>query len=101
MKIIDLQGTWGLYLDAEKKHTTPPASNDTIVLPDSTAHAQKGAENLKPTPDYMTDRFYFEGYAWYSRKLVVEEEWVDKKLTLFLERTRISTVYIDGVEINT
>lgn len=101
MKTIDLQGTWSLYLDADKAYTAPPQPNDTIVLPDSTAHAQKGTENLKPTPDYMTDRFYFEGYAWYSRKIFVEESWVNKKLTLFLERTRISTVYIDGVEINT
>lgn len=101
MKTVDLQGIWSLYLDAEKAYTAPPKPNDTILLPDSTAHAGKGTENLKPTPDYMTDRFYFEGYAWYSRKLFIEESWVDKKLTLFLERTRISTVYIDGVEIDT
>ena len=101
MIIKDLQGTWDLYLDAEKKYTLPPKGNDTIVLPDSTAHAKKGNPNDEPTTDYMTDRYYFEGYAWYSRTIQVEEAWVDKKITLFLERTRISTVYIDGVEINT
>ena len=98
---IDLQGIWELYLDAEKLHTQPPKGNDTIVLPDSTSHAKKGTENLEPDMDHMTDRFYFEGYAWYSRKISVEENWVEKKLTLFLERTRISTVYIDGEEIST
>ena len=101
MKIIDLQGTWKLCLDAEKKYTTPPQGTDTILLPDSTAHARKGAENTEPNTGYMTDRFYFEGYAWYSRSIFVEEDWVTKKLTLFLERTRISTVYIDGEEIST
>ena len=101
MITLDLQGIWNLYLDLDKACTIPPQPNDTIVLPDSTAHAEKGSEKLKPTPDYMTDRFYFEGYAWYSRKIFVEESWVDKKLTLFLERTRISTVYIDNVEIDT
>ena len=101
MITLDLQGIWNLYLDPDKACTIPPQPNDTIVLPDSTAHAEKGSEKLKPTPDYMTDRFYFEGYAWYSRKIFVEESWVDKKLTLFLERTRISTVYIDNVEIDT
>lgn len=98
---IDLQGTWDLYLDAEKVCTLPPQGNDTIVLPDSTAHAEKGMADLEPNLGHMTDRFYFEGYAWYSREIQVEPEWVDKKLTLFLERTRISTVYIDGKEINT
>jgi hypothetical protein len=71
------------------------------VLPESTAHAQKGTANQEPTIYHMTDQYYFEGYAWYSRKLLVEESWENKKLTLFLERTRISTVYVDGEEINT
>lgn len=97
----DLQGVWGLYLDAEKEYKEPPESNDTIYLPDSTAHAKKGIPNDEPTTDYMTDRYYFEGYAWYSRKIQIAEDWADKEVTLFLERTRISTVYIDGVEINT
>lgn len=88
-------------LDAEKKYALPPEGNDEIVLPDSTAHAQKGIQNTEPTTEYMTDQYYFEGYAWYSKMLEVEESWVDKKLTLFLERTRISTVYIDDVEIET
>lgn len=98
---IDLQGVWDLYLDGEKKYTKPPKADDTITLPGSTAHAQKGKENLEPNVSYMTDRFYFEGYAWYSRKLQIEAGWTKKKLTLFLERTRISTVYIDGEELDT
>ncbi len=101
MTTIDLQGTWGLYLDAGRMYKTPPKANDTIHLPDSTAHAGKGTQNLEPNTGYMTDRFYFEGYAWYSRSIFVEESWAEKKLTLFLERTRISTVYIDGVEVGT
>ncbi len=101
MRKIDLQGTWELYLDGEKHYQTPPKGKDTIVLPDSTAHAKKGKENLTPNVGYMTDRFYFEGYAWYSREIVVEKEWEKKQITLFLERTRISTVYIDGKEIST
>ncbi len=101
MIIMDLQGTWELCLDAEKQYTEPPKGDDSICLPDSTAHAQKGTENSEPNTGYMTDRYYFEGYAWYSRNIFVEKSWMNKKLTLFLERTRISTVYVDGVEINT
>ena len=101
MIIKDLQGTWELCLDAAKKYVLPPEGEDKIVLPDSTAHAQKGTQNTEPTTEYMTDQYYFEGYAWYSRMLEVEESWVDKKITLFLERTRISTVYVDDVEIET
>ena len=101
MLSVQLQGIWELCLDAEKKYTQPPKGNDTICLPDSIAHAKKGVPNMEPNTGYMTDRYYFEGYAWYSRTFEVEESWVDKKLTLFLERTRISTVYMDGKEIST
>ena len=101
MITIDLQGVWDLYLDAGKVCKEPPKADDTIVLPDSTAHAEKGEEDTMPNTGFMTDRYYFEGYAWYSRRIQIEPQWVDKKLTLFLERTRISTVYIDGVEMDT
>ena len=79
---IDLQGIWELYLDADKIFTQPPKGNDTIVLPDSTAHAKKGKENCEPDMGCMTDRFYFEGYAWYSKNIVIEKEWVEKTITL-------------------
>ena len=101
MIIKDLQGKWELYLDAEKNFSKPPKANDTIILPDSTAHAEKGTFHDKQTTDYMTDRYYFEGYAWYSKTIDVDASWEDKNITLFLERTRISTVYIDGEEMNT
>lgn len=101
MIIQELQGLWGLCMDAEKKHQKPPESNDTIFLPNSTAHAKKGIPNDEPDLGHMTDRYYFEGYAWYSKKIYIEEEWIDKEITLFLERTRISTVFVDGEEINT
>jgi len=97
----DLRGIWDLYLDADKKYEKPPVCHDTITLPDSTAHAKKGIPTNVPRMDCMTDRYYFEGYAWYSRTIEVEKDWSDKIIILFLERTRISTVYIDGEEIST
>ncbi len=101
MIVKDLQGIWELCLDAKKAYRVPPKGTDTICLPNSTAHARKGVCKTEPTTDFMTDQYYFEGYAWYTREIEVEESWVEKKLTLFLERTRISTVYIDGVEMDT
>lgn len=101
MLVKDLQGIWELCLDEKKEYRVPPKGEDTICLPDSTAHAKKGICKTEPTTDFMTDQYYFEGYAWYSREIEVEESWVDKKIILFLERTRISTVYIDGVELDT
>ncbi len=101
MVCVDLQGIWNLFLDEKKRCEKPPVGIDTIYLPDSTAHAGKGNEKSKPSVSYMTDRFYFEGYAWYSRQIMIRPEWEDKRIVLFLERTRISTVYVDGEELGT
>lgn len=101
MIMKDLQGVWELCLDEKKEYKIPPKSEDSIRLPDSTAHAGKGICKTVPTTDYMTDRYYFEGYAWYTREIEIEESWTNCKITLFLERTRISTVYIDNVELDT
>lgn len=98
---VDLQGIWDLYLDGEKEYRIPPKGNDTICLPDSTSHARKGRENKEPNTSYMTEKYRFEGYAWYSKDIEIKPEWVEKSLVLFLERTRISTVYIDGEECDT
>ena len=101
MLCIDLKGKWKLCLDEYKKYKKPPKGEEDIELPDSTAHAKKGREKTEPSIACMTDRYYFEGYAWYSREIRIDKSWTDKKITLFLERTRISTVYIDGQEIGT
>lgn len=98
---VDLQGLWDLYLDEKKEYSKPPKSNEIICLPDSTAHAGKGKANTKPNTSYMTENYHFEGYAWYSRQIEIAPEWVGKNIVLFLERTRISTVFIDGVEYDT
>lgn len=98
---VDLQGTWNLFLDEKKEYKKSPKGNDTICLPDSVAHARKGKENKEPNTSYMTENYHFEGYAWYSKEIEIKPEWVEKNIVLFLERTRISTVFVDGVEINT
>lgn len=101
MICIDLSGRWELFLDEKKEYVIPPKGNDVICLPDSTAHARKGRENKEPNTSCMTENYHFEGYAWYSREIEIKPEHEEKNITLFLERTRISTVFIDGAEVDT
>lgn len=101
MICIDLSGRWEMFLDEKKEYVIPPKGNDVICLPDSTAHARKGRENKEPNTSCMTENYHFEGYAWYSREIEIKPEHEEKNITLFLERTRISTVFIDGAEVDT
>ncbi len=99
MTKIDLSGKWSLYMDEEKKDVLPASYPDEINLPDTTSHARKGKKNNNRDTGYLTDTYSFEGYAWFRREFDIAEEMLGKELTLVLERTRKTTVYVDGEKI--
>ena len=99
IEFIDLSGEWSLELDEKLEGKTPPFS-DSIMLPNSTSNAKKGKFNYKREKDYLTDTYYFEGWAWFSKEVDFTRA-VGKNAFIFLERTRITTLYIDGKEVGT
>lgn len=99
MKKIDLSGTWLLYMDEAKADKLPEAFPESIVLPNTTSAAKKGKKNKNRDTGYLTDIYKFEGYAWFQRKLTVTKDMLGNELILFLERTRMTAIYIDGTEI--
>ncbi len=99
MTKIDLSGKWSLYMDEEKKNSLPLSYPDTINLPDTTSHAQKGKKNTNRDTGYLTDTYRFEGYAWFRREIEITEDMLNKEFTLILERTRKTTVYINGEKV--
>lgn len=95
MMHLDLSGTWHVLLDARKSSTLPTDFPDTISLPGTTSQAQLGQPNPAHETGYLTDAYAFEGYAWYMRRFTAED-WQDQQVLLTLERTRKTTVYLDG-----
>ena len=99
IKSISLAGEYKLHLDEHNGSSIPQKYEDSIVLPDTLSHAGKAPYNPNRDTGYLTDTHPFSGYAWFSREIEVTEYWSDKNVFLFLERTRISIVYIDGKEV--
>lgn len=99
MKIIDLSGKWELYLDKEKRMLSPENYPDSIILPDSTSNAGLGELNTTEI-EYgcLTDTHKFEGYAWFRRTITIDTDMEGRSLCLYLERTRMTAIYIDGRE---
>ena len=91
---IDLSGEWRVALDRERKGAGP-VYTDTIVLPDTTSHAGLGEINNKREEGFLTDTRLFEGDAWYSRSIDLTGV-KGSTAKLFLERTRLTELYIDG-----
>lgn len=95
---INLEGEWKLQLDKEKQGRLLPYS-DVITLPGTTSYARKGLKNKDILVGALTDEYMFEGQAWYSREVVIPNELAGKACFLYLERTRLTTLWLDDQEI--
>ncbi len=103
-KRIDLQGQWKFKLDEKKvgieNNFFSTEMQDEIILPTTTAVAKKGKYNEKREIAHLTEEYPFEGYAWYSREIELPGDIIqslkDKRVILYLERTRGTQVWIDN-----
>lgn len=95
MASINLSGVWAFELDPQKKGM-PVAFSDTMMLPGTTSNQQKGEVNHGRETHFLTDTYKYEGYAWFKRSLTIQENEAHRYAILYLERTRKTTVWIDG-----
>lgn len=96
MIITDLSGQWDVFLDESKADALPEKYPDRITLPNSTSNAGLGKLNTETEYGCLTDLHKFEGFAWFRRIVDISPEMAAQNLTLFLERTRKSRVFLDG-----
>lgn len=99
---IDLGGTWKFQLDNSNVGIAQgwQANDlpDTIVLPGTTDTNKKGKMNEKmDETTYLSREYSFVGKAWYSKEVVIPKNWAGKEITLYLERTKPSHIFVDGV----
>lgn len=99
MHITNLSGSWEVFLDESKQLLLPEVYPDSINLPDSTSNAGLGKLNTEIEYGCLTEPHKFEGFAWFRRTIEITPEMSGRHLTLFLERTRKTTVFLDGKAI--
>jgi hypothetical protein len=90
---IYLQGQWQLTYEESSK-----LPNTIVTLPGTTDTNHKGF-SCKDTTEttHLTRLYYYKGKAWYKRTVNIPKSWKGKTITLFLERTKPTTVYVDEV----
>lgn len=99
--IISLAGAWQFRMGAPRLGATQQALpaqefSDTINLPGTTDTNNKGPENTRREAQTLTRLHFFEGTAWYQRELTIPPAWSGKRVTLFLDRTKYSQLWLDG-----
>ena len=91
---LDLSGQW-MYRLTGAPSSIPGEGN--ITLPNTLDNAHKSIYNPESdNTSQLRREFSFSGTATYSKKIEIPEDWKDKEITLFIERTKPSVLRIDG-----
>ncbi|MCR5717420.1 MAG: beta-glucuronidase [Oscillospiraceae bacterium] len=97
---LSLKGHWQFYADEAQQYTgfPPPRSAfaDTIHLPGTTAQAGKGSFGKRREERCLTEKYPFCGNAWFRRLVRIPEKDRGYPMQLFLERTRMTSVWVAG-----
>lgn len=99
IRSIDLSGEWRLALSSPEQTDIPEIYNDVITLPNTVSNARKCAPNDNRDTGFLTDTYSFEGCAWFERTIETDGDY--ENIVLFLERTRITSLYVDGKPLGT
>ena len=101
---IPLEGNWGLQLDTAGAGIAPDwltkSCTDSLFLPGTTDMGKKGTYNTDMTLTTSLSREYvFEGKALYTKQVDIPQEWDGTSVRLVMERTKPTTIWIDGKEV--
>ena len=98
--LLPLAGEWQFALDAPNEGLAQEwfktTLADTVRLPGTISENHKGpraaaAEKVVE----LSDEYPYEGMAWYQRTIQIPEDWRGRRVELFLERTRMTKVWLD------
>ncbi len=98
---LNLSGTWQFALDSaenglNEKWFEKDLTNE-VKLPGTLDENNMGFvnNNHDETMRLSRERTY-EGFAWYQKKVTIEDSWKNKEITLTLERTKPAKVWVDS-----
>ena len=96
---LPLAGTWRFRLDGEDVGVAEKwfalEFDDTVQLPGTTDENHKGIKKDERCIDRLSRVWYWKGPAWYQRCVTIPDAWKGKRITLFLERSKNTRVWVD------
>ena len=96
-KHMDLSGIWQFALDRQGTMKADDGMTETVQLPGTTDTNKKGDYTAKSEETtHLTRPWSYKGRAWYRRMVNIPAAWKGKTVSLMLERTKPSEVYVDG-----
>lgn len=102
---ICLDGQWRAALVMKEKeekqepqlwYEKKPDCDQVIDLPGTTAQAKLGEKGTGHESAHLSERYPMRGIAWFERTVELTEEQCRNRIELFLERSRITDVWVNG-----
>ena len=97
---IPLSGIWQFRLDPKNEGVElkwfAEKLEDSVTLPGTTDTNHKGVFKDERAVDRLSRVWYWKGPAWYQREVVIPESWQGKRMTLLLERTKSTRVWVNN-----
>ncbi len=101
---ISLLGEWRFQLDEHNQGLDEGWYNrlleDRIQLPGTTDEACKGRLDTVRHTDRLSRVYPYYGAAWYQKTVRIPEDWLGKHITLLMERTKSTCVWVDSTYID-
>ena len=96
-----LAGNWRFALDpngaGETEKWFSHDLQDTLKLPGTISQNRKGPR-VQPTENVteLSSQYPYDGVAWYQRTIKIPADWSGHSVELFLERTKLTKVWLDN-----
>ncbi len=99
---IDMGGMWQFAMDTTGEGIASQwylkELADSIVLPGTMDENRKGIPNTNHNETMRLSReFMYAGKAWYRKVVDIPDDWKDRHVTLIMERTKPTTVWVDSI----
>ncbi len=94
-QIMKLDGEWQLELS---EYSDGMSLSDSCVLPGTLDENQKGKKNTRSETGKLTRKYTYTGKAVYRKTVEVPADWNGKSISLYLERTKKTRVWVNGTE---
>ena len=96
---LPLAGTWKFRLDAEDVGVAEKwftlEFDGTVQLPGTTDENHKGIKKDEQAIDRLSRVWYWKGPVWYQHRVTIPDAWDGKRITLLLERSKNTRVWVD------
>lgn len=83
---INLAGEWAVKIDS---------TVHTATLPGSLAENRIGYPPIDSATNILSEAYTFQGPAWYEKEVKIPSSWEGHPVELYIERTKVSEVYIN------